>query len=328
MAALPGAALAGTVLADAALAGGPDVPYALAAAAGMLAAFNPCGFVLLPAYLTLLVADAGGSRAFAVGRALAMTGAMTAGFVGVFGLFGLVVTPLALSVEQYLPWATVLIGLTLIGLGGWLLSGRELRVSGPKLRTGAPTRSLASMGLYGASYAVASLSCTVGPFLALTTSAFHTSSLLGALGAFVAYGLGMGLVVGVLAVAVALAQDTLVARMKRALRHVTRASGVLLLLAGAYVTYYGWYELRVFTGRSVDDPVVDAVTTVQDQIVRRLDQTGPGSAAAALAALVVLALALRARGSRRATGPGPAAPAHTVPGQAEPSRGEPARPGG
>lgn len=86
-----------------------DGVYGLALAAGMLATVNPCGFVLLPTYVSLLVATepaasaapAGAARLRAVGRALAMTGAMTAGFVAVFAAFGLVVTPLALSIERY-----------------------------------------------------------------------------------------------------------------------------------------------------------------------------------------------------------------------------------
>ncbi|WP_436792079.1 cytochrome c biogenesis protein CcdA [Yinghuangia sp. YIM S10712] len=121
-----------------------DVPYALALAAGLVAAFNPCGFALLPAYLTLLIAspEQDASRTAAVLRALRMTAAMTVGFVAVFGAFGLIVTPLALSVQEWLPWATIVIGVVLLVLGGWLLSGRELFFSGPKFRTGPPTRSV------------------------------------------------------------------------------------------------------------------------------------------------------------------------------------------
>ena len=82
-----------------------DVELALALRAGMLAAVNPCGFALLPAYLFLLVlGEDRPSRWAAVGRALALTAAMTLGFVAVFGIFGLVITPIAASVPRYLPW--------------------------------------------------------------------------------------------------------------------------------------------------------------------------------------------------------------------------------
>ena len=77
---------------------------ALALGAGMLAAVNPCGFALLPAYLSLLVVgDQPATRPRAVGRALALTAAMTSGFVVVFGVFGLAVAPFAAGVQRYLP---------------------------------------------------------------------------------------------------------------------------------------------------------------------------------------------------------------------------------
>jgi cytochrome c biogenesis protein CcdA len=80
------------------------IPYALALTAGMPAAVNPCSFALLPAYLAIFVS--GGERngrRDAVPRALIATAAMTGGFAAVFGTFALVVSPLALTVERWLP---------------------------------------------------------------------------------------------------------------------------------------------------------------------------------------------------------------------------------
>jgi cytochrome c-type biogenesis protein len=255
-----------------------------------VAALNPCGFALLPAYLTLIVARGGeDGRAAAVGRAATMTAAMTAGFVVVFGGFGLVVVPLALSVERFLPWATVVIGVALVLLGGWLLSGRELLLGTPRLRA-APSRSAWSMVGYGVAYALASLSCTVAPFLAVTTSAATAGGAGAGLAAFVAYGLGMGLVVGTLAVSVALARAGLVSRMRRLLPYVSRVSGALLVVAGLYVAYYGWYELRVYSGGSAQDPVVDAAGQVQGSLARTVSGLGPGTVALVLLVLVALAV--------------------------------------
>lgn len=96
-----------------------EIRFALALAAGMLAAVNPCGFALLPAYLSLLVVgDDSPSRKVAVGRAIAATVAMTAGFAAVFGLFGLAIAPAAGQVQQHLPWFTIVLGLTLLAAGG------------------------------------------------------------------------------------------------------------------------------------------------------------------------------------------------------------------
>ncbi|MEV2275934.1 cytochrome c biogenesis protein CcdA [Nocardiopsis sp. NPDC049922] len=295
------------------------LPIAIAVVAGMLAVLNPCGFALLPGYLALLVAsdDAGdassggtsaGARWRSLGRALATTAAMTSGFVLVFAGFGLVVTPLALSVERHLPWVTVVIGAALVGLGAWLAAGREITLLLPKPSPGRPVRSPRWALVYGVTYAVASLSCTIGPFLALTTTALRSSSAVGVVTTFLAYALGMGLVVGVVTVAVALARDSVATRLRRAMPYVTRAGGVLLVLAGLYVAYYGWFELRVFAGGSADDPVVGAATRVQAELVRLVESVGPGWTALVLGVLVAGVGGLAWRRSRRSGRRGSAAP--------------------
>ncbi|GIU89789.1 MAG: hypothetical protein KatS3mg010_0888 [Acidimicrobiia bacterium] len=81
-----------------------------------------------------------------------------------------------LRIEQHLPWLTIVIGVTLIGLGIALVAGRELFVRLPRLARGGRDGTLPSMFLFGMSYAVASLSCTIGPFLAVTTSTFRTDT--------------------------------------------------------------------------------------------------------------------------------------------------------
>ncbi|MGP3919835.1 cytochrome c biogenesis CcdA family protein [Nonomuraea sp. 10N515B] len=270
-----------------------DLPLALALTAGTVAAFNPCGFAMLPAYLTLLINDEETTRRGPVGRALTLSAAMTAGFVTVFGLFGLAVTALAVSVGGYLPWASLVIGVVLAGLGLWLLSGRELLLRLPGLATGRPTTSPLSLYGYGLSYALASLSCTVGPFLAVTSASLSGNGLLAGVAAFAAYALGMGMVVAVLSLAVAFARAAVVARLRRLLPYVSRASGGLLTLAGLYVVYYGWYELRVFAGGSADDPIVNTATVVQATIADWLAGLGTGWIIVALALLIAGALALR-----------------------------------
>lgn len=241
-----------------------DAPLGLAVGAGMLAAVNPCGFALLPAYLSLLVAGPTPGRPAAVGRALSATAAMTVGFTAVFGVFGLLLAPVAGQVQERLPWVTVGIGVLLAVAGGWLVSGREI----PGLRLPRPggrpiTRAPWSMAVFGVGYAIASLSCTIGPFLALVVASFRAGSAVSGVGLFVAYAVGMGLTVGLAAVAVALAQGSLVGRLRAATPVLARIGGALLLLAGAYVAWYGWWEIRVLSGAEVSDPVIDTALAVQ-----------------------------------------------------------------
>ena len=271
--------------------------FAFALVAGAVAAFNPCGFALLPAYLGLLVADDDpGGRAAAMRRAARFAAGMTLGFVAVFGLVGLVLAPLALSIERYLPIVTVVMGVALVGLGGWLLAGRHLAIRGLLGHGTAPTGSWWSQIGYGVSFALASLSCTIAPFLAVTAGALSGAGPFGVAGALVAYALGMGTVVLVLALAVAAARTSVVGAMRRAGAVISRGSGALLLVAGAYVAWYGWFEIRVLAGDVTSDPVISAAVGVQSAISRWVAGFGAGgllTAAAGLVALLAGAVLLR-----------------------------------
>jgi cytochrome c biogenesis protein CcdA len=241
---------------------------ALAFAAGLVAAVNPCGFAMLPAYLTLVVRGEGTCQMTALGRAAAATVAMTLGFLAVFGIFGVLTVSLASAVQHYLPFVTVLVGLVLIGLGLWLLSGRDLVLLLPGAVAGskkmAPTARLGSMFGYGVGYAIASLSCTIGPFLAVTGATFSRAPFLHGLAIYLAYAGGFFLIVGVLAIAVAVASSTLIDRMRRLMPFVNRISGALVLVVGVYVAYYGLYEIRLFTSNgNPADPVIAAAGRLQ-----------------------------------------------------------------
>jgi cytochrome c biogenesis protein CcdA len=274
----------------------------LAFAAGLVAALNPCGFAMLPAYLALVVRGEDVGRRAAVGRAVTATAAMAAGFLTVFGGFGLLTLSAASTVQRYLPYVTVLIGIILVALGIWLLAGREITV--PAVATGAqwaPTTRLGSMFAYGISYAIASLSCTVGPFLAVTAAGLRGGSVLRGVSVYVAYAAGFTLVVGVLAVAAALASSAAVERMRRIVPYINRISGALLVIVGLYVGYYGLYEIRLFTGNGNPvDPVVAAAGRVQGAIAGWVHQHGAWPWLVALAVLTIAALGAAWRASATA----------------------------
>ena len=248
-------------------------PFALALLAGMVATVNPCGFALLPAYLAAFVGldEAAGQRTWlarwgAVGRAVAVAAVLTAGFITVFGLFGAVISKVIDDAERQLPWVTVVIGLAMVALGVWLLLGRSLTLALPKLQRGGADGTYVSMYLFGVSYALASLTCTISPFLGVTTVAFRAGSYPSTVAVFAAYGLGMGIIVGVLTVAVALAKVSLVARVRTLVPVINRIAGALLVAAGTYVAYYGWYSERVLDGYSGKDPIVSTAMTIQRRL--------------------------------------------------------------
>lgn len=273
----------------------------MAFGAGLVAALNPCGFAMLPAYLALVVRGEGTSVSTALGRAVAATAAMAAGFATVFGAFGLLTVSAASTVQRYLPFATIVIGIALLALGIWLLLGRELTARVICNSQWAPTARLGSMFGYGISYAIASLSCTIAPFLAVTGAGLRSDSVVRALSVYLAYAAGFTLVVGVLAVAAALSSAAVADRMRRIIPYVNRISGLLLLVVGLYVAYYGLYEVRLFTADgSPDDSVIAAAGRLQGTIAGWVHRHGAWPWLVLLAVLLIAAAWLtKARASAR-----------------------------
>jgi cytochrome c biogenesis protein CcdA len=273
-----------------------------ALAAGLVAALNPCGFALLPGYLALVIAGGGQdvSRPAALARAGGATMAMSAGFLTVFGIFGLVISPVIVSAQKYLPFPTLGIGVLLVVVALWLLAGKDITIRVPKTPSGAPTARLASMYGYGLAYAIASLSCTIAPFLAVIGTTFNHGAIVTGVLAFITYATGMAITVGVAACAVALFGSTASAAFRRILPHAGRIAGVIALLTGLYVSYYGYYEIRLFfTEASPDDPVIKAAGTVQTWLARQVDAIGAGPLLAVLIALAATATGLQLLARRR-----------------------------
>jgi cytochrome c biogenesis protein CcdA len=267
-----------------------DAPLAFAFSAGLVAAFNPCGFAMLPAYLSFFLGvDDAGDAGVGVARALRVGVLVTAGFVAVFGIVGLLVSNLSVAIEEYLPWVTIVIGIGLVVLAVAMLRGFELTVALPKLNKGGDTRTDRSMFVFGVSYAIASLSCTLPIFLGVTATTFRTSNFASGVSAFAAYALGMGLVLMVLTVAIALARHSLVSSLRSALRWVNPVSAVLLLIAGAYVAYYGWYELRVRSDPETFAGPAQWVTDLQTDIQVWIQDVGAVRLGLVLGLLVTLA---------------------------------------
>ena len=287
---------------------------AYAFAAGMAATVNPCGFALLPAYLSYylgLTDDGPGSSTHTqtrgdsspVLRAIGVGAALTAGFLLVFGIVGAVWSTISSALGDRLPWVTAAMGIGLVILGVSMVAGFQPVVRVPKLQVGKGGQEAWSTFLFGLSYAVASLSCTLPIFIAVTATS--SDGFLGGLSSFVAYGLGMGVLVTALTLSVALTREGLVRGLRRLLPHMGRISGGLLIVAGAFVAYYGWAEAHVADNAGI----VTRLSSVQGSFQDRLDEFGAGRLGAILGSTIVIAAVVawwmrrRPDGSPPASGP-------------------------
>ena len=225
------------------------LPFGFAFGAGIVAAVNPCGFAMLPAYLSLYLGnqEAGFEKRSSLGRALRallIGGAVSSGFVLLFGLAGVVVSAGGSAIFGTMPWVGMVIGVALILMGLWMFAGRMLytgafgRFAG---RVGdRKAMSVRGFFLFGLAYGLASLSCTLPVFLAVMGSSLMARSLVSGAGRFLSYGLGMASVLLVLTLALAFFKGGVISRLRSVTPYVQPISAALLMVAGAYIIFYWW----------------------------------------------------------------------------------------
>jgi cytochrome c biogenesis protein CcdA len=233
-----------------------DAPIGLAFAAGLVATVNPCGFAMLPAYLSYFMgldgagADAAGDGAddgdgvggvLGVGQALKVGAIVSAGFLFVFGTTGLLINAGVRSIIDWIPYVALGVGVLMVILGIAMLLGFKLEIGFLKAGRGASARDNKSVFTFGVSYALASLSCTLPVFLSVVVGSLASASFISGLATYIAYGVGMSVVLISLTLAVALAKHGLVRRLRSILPYVQRISAGFLIVAGAYITWF-WYD--------------------------------------------------------------------------------------
>jgi cytochrome c-type biogenesis protein len=213
--------------------------------AGMVAAVNPCGIVLLPALVTYYLGrEQAGPALGRLGRALLLSIMTTAGFIVLFGGVGLILGAGGRALVDFFPFAGVLIGLIFAGLGTWLAlrdEGLGIAAAGRFAGFGAAGGGLLSPFLFGVGYALASLACTLPVFLVVVGSALAAGSPAQAAFRFVSYALGMGLVLSAVIVATSVFHSVVTRFIRAVVPHVHTVAAALLVGSGVFLVKY-WLE--------------------------------------------------------------------------------------
>jgi cytochrome c biogenesis protein CcdA len=272
--------------------GGPrisSVPISIALVAGGLSVVNPCGFPLLPAFLSYYLGVDETRLPRAPSRVLqgVVVGALvTVGFLGFFALVGLPISYGAGAVAHAVPWAGLATGAALALAGLLTLLGVHPRLQARPTLQPRRERRLTAMLLFGVGYGAASLGCTLPLFLTLVGASLSDG---GKLTTFLAYGTGMAVVLMALSVLVALAREGATRIVRPLLPYMSRIAGLLLLASGGYLSYY-WARLQFGdTATVANDPIVRFGVRFSGQVRGFAD--GRGSLIIAVGgAIVVLAL--------------------------------------
>ena len=277
---------------------------AFAFGAGMVSTVNPCGFAMLPAFLAYYVGatreDQPRSMVAKLALGLRTGAAVSAGFVAVFTVVGLLVAAGLRFLIGAVPWFAVVIGVVLVLLGLLLVFGGRLpvRLNANRILRGGDGPG--SMTTFGAAYAVASLSCTLAVLLAVIGSTLASSSVLLLLGVFAAYGAGASTILLLLTVSTALASGALERGLRRFARYIDRVAGAILALSGAYLITY-W--VPVLVGSRPNNTLSGSTSGISGRLQALVGgNIGVVTAVAAVAVGAAVLVLLVARLRRRGTG--------------------------
>jgi len=256
-----------SVLADHAqvgVAGPVGVPLTLAFGAGVLSTLNPCGFALLPAYVSYAVEQqvSAASEQQPSGWQHLLRGGLlglplAAGFLLVFLVAGGALGLGGHLLVHLFPWLAVLVGTGLALLGGWtLFTGRApeipglgavaaklgpSRLGGPaasETLVQAPPRAMRAAWIFGVGYGLSSLGCTLPVFLLVVGTTITAGGLGSAVAVLASYSGGMTMVLLAVALAATEPSDLLRSAVFPLLRWVLPLSSLFLIAAGLYIVVY------------------------------------------------------------------------------------------
>jgi cytochrome c biogenesis protein CcdA len=222
-----------------------DIPIAFSFSAGMVAAFNPCGVAMLPAYIGYQLGgvEAEETSIKRILNGLSMGLSVTSGFV-IFSLVsGFVISAGGSFFLELIPFAGLLVGALILFLGiSLLFNGKELGILSATRVDFGNDRGIKGIFLFGIAYAISSLGCALPVFLAsmgiLAGQSFGDLDLLQSLIRFISYGLGMGLILTMVTLGVMLFRETVTQSLRKITPYMKTVGNMFLVSAGGYLVWY------------------------------------------------------------------------------------------
>ena len=228
--------------------------------AGIIAFLNPCGFIMLPAYISNhmektfqlqngnmknnLRTTTFSSRKLVY--ALLMGLITTAGFITIFSSVGLGISYIGIRIVKIFPWIAFASSLFVIGIGIAKLIGKTVFLNIPASKFFSKSKSnynskidYCYFFLFGIGYAIISLNCTLPLFLFVTSQGMSAGGIIQGLVVFLTYALGMGTMMTIISSLVSISNQKFNKIYSTKLAHnLNTITGVILIVAGIYLVYY------------------------------------------------------------------------------------------
>ena len=263
---------------------------------GVMAAVNPCGFILLPTYLLYYLGTElnreNESPAVTLRRGLGVGIAVSSGFIGLFLVVGIISRAFTNVIRDNAKYAALVIGIGLIGMGIAMFRGWKPPVAQPNMAM-KKQRTWRNMFVFGIAYAVASIGCTIGLLVSVILGSVGRHGFVSGVLSIALYGLGMGLLVTSLTVALAFARFGMVSNLKKSFPIFDKVSAIAVTLTGMYLA---WYWFGAITNRG-SYGVIGRVERLQTNVATFLQDTGAYLLAIVFIAIIATAMIVIRRSS-------------------------------
>ena len=280
-----------------------SVDLAFPLAAGLIAAFNPCGFAMLPAYLSYflgLESDNEDNREVGILNGLKVSLTLSLGFVFVFAIIGILTNTIISesSIEKQAGYITLVIGILLVLLGIAMVADYHPVLNIPRIQMGTSNRQLPSIFLFGISYAFVSIGCSAPIFFLTVGGSFSRDGIINGSAVFISYALGMSIVITVLTIGISIARSSITEKYKSIMKYLNPISGIFLSISGFFLSAYGWWEIQVSRGNYGTNPLVDLSLRGSGRLSNWVNDVGGGRFATACL-MIVVGILLWATGTQR-----------------------------
>lgn len=226
------------------------VNYALASlafSAGLVSFVNPCGFALLPVYITYYFKNEELEKSTLWKRLFIglIFGLMVSfGFVAIFSLIGFIVSYIGRGLLKYVGWFDLFIGVLLVIIGFIFLFNLNAKINlskitnfGEKLKSNKLKNKYLQFFFYGMGFAIASLGCTLPIFLLVVTTAIQQTGIANGIIIFLIYAAGMSFFMILFSLGVAFSKTIIEKTLKKWMPYIYKLGAVIVVIAGLYLIY-------------------------------------------------------------------------------------------
>jgi cytochrome c biogenesis protein CcdA len=219
----------------------------------VLAAFNPCGIVMLPAYLGMYINSSKSNSSISLNKKLTNASSVIlfvgVGFILLFSIIAILISLSSNLVGSLIPYLSIFLSLIIIYFGISELQGKSMFstfITSFSSKIGDPGKATPfGFFLFGVSYGLASVGCALPIFVSMLTKTLSSPTFISPIIDFFLYSFGMISVIAILTL-ITVFSTNLTRKISTAFRSQSHnLFGIFLSFAGIFMLLYWLYDLKI-----------------------------------------------------------------------------------